>query len=398
MRRSIRWRLQAWYALVLLVVVAGLAAVLYEEVRRGRYTKVDTDLRTAADYLDSNLQRFPPYLLDTSLPSRPPPTDRAQPATDRLLAELTLPRREVSSLEDIYFFVYRPDGKLLKYDSARSGTFPADVDFTARSPKGFVSKGEFRQHTTVGPLGTRIVVGQPIGNLQRELRQLAFTLAGAGTVALVIGLAGGWLVSARILRPIRAISATASAISADNLAERIDAERVDRELEELAGVLNAMFARLEAAFERQARFTADASHELRTPLAIIRSHAELALNRSRSPEDYRDTIETCLKAATRMTALVEGLLILARADAGKLDVRRERVDLKLLVEEVLDMFRSLAEQRKLTLASELDDAAVLGDPQRLNQVVTNLLSNAINYNRRGGSVRVELERDGQSVA
>src|SRR5262249_9189857 len=159
----------------------------------------------------------------------------------------------------------------------------------------------------------------------------------AGAVALVVGLAGGWLVSARILRPIRAISATASAISADNLAERLDPERVDRELEELAGVVNGMFARVQAALQRQARFTADASHELRTPLAIIRTHAELALNRSRSAEDYRDTIETCLKATTRMTALVEGLLILARADAGRLEVRREKLDLKLLIEEALDL-------------------------------------------------------------
>src|SRR5262249_1543451 len=160
------------------------------------------------------------------------------------------------------------------------------------------------------------------------------------------------------------ISATASAISADNLSERIDPARVDRELEELAGVLNAMFARLEAAFERQARFTADASHELRTPLAVIRTNAELALNRPRAAEEYREAIEACLKSATRMTALVEGLLVLARADAGRLDVRRELVDLKLLVEEAVDALRPLAEQRKLTLASELDGATVQGDPIR----------------------------------
>ncbi len=317
------------------------------------------------------------------------------------MADLRLPSREAGGpgdpLGEMYFFVYRPDSKLLKYDSARTGTFPDDVNFTAAAPLGMMSKGEFRQFTMLGPGSTRIVVGQSVAGLHRELRQLAFTLAGAGAVALAIGLVGGWLVSARILRPIRAISATASAISADNLSERIDPARVDRELEELTGVLNAMFARLEAAFERQACFTADASHELRTPLAIIRTNAELALNRPRPAEEYRDAIETCLKSATRMTALVEGLLILARADAGKLDVRRERVDLKLLVEEALDMFRPLAQQRKLTLAAELDDATVLGDPTRLNQVLTNLLSNAMNYNRRGGSVRVELSRNGNAT-
>src|SRR5256885_1534709 len=170
MRRSIRWRLQAWYALVLLVVVAGLAAVLYEEVRRGRYAKVDADLRTAADYLDVNLRRFPPHLLDTSLPPRPPPPGGPPPpSTERLLAEVRLPRREGldDPLGDMYFFVYHPDGKLLKYDSARTGTFPSDVNFTAGAPLGLVTKDEFRQLAALGPESTRIVVGQPIGGLQR---------------------------------------------------------------------------------------------------------------------------------------------------------------------------------------------------------------------------------------
>ena len=85
-----------------------------------------------------------------------------------------------------------------------------------------------------------------------------------------------------------------------------------------------MFDRLEGDFERQARFTADASHELRTPLAIVRTHVELALSRSRSPAEYQDTLKTCLRATDRMGTLVEGLLTLARADAGRLDLLRQR--------------------------------------------------------------------------
>jgi two-component system OmpR family sensor kinase len=342
-------------------------------------------------------------MLDSSLPRRPPPPDRPPPPPpERLFADLRLPRRDAAPtlddpLGEMYFFVYRPDGKILKYDSARSGAFPDDADFTASAPLGLVTRGEFRQLAMVGPNSTRIVVGQSIAGMQRELRQLAWTLAAAGAVALIVGLAGGWLVSARILRPIRSISKTASAISAANLSERIESEKVDVELQELAGVLNAMFDRLEAAFERQARFTADASHELRTPLAIIRTHAELALNKPRSAEDYRSAIEASLRAATRMTALVDGLLILARSDAGKLDVRRDPVELKLVVEEALDMFRPLAEQKKITLGAELGEAKVSGDPLRLGQVITNLLSNAVQYNRRGGAVRVEISRGRDSV-
>jgi heavy metal sensor kinase len=213
-----------------------------------------------------------------------------------------------------------------------------------------------------------------------------------GALVLAVGLAGGWVISSRILRPVAAIAATASAISATSLSRRIDPEAVDRELADLARVLNAMFERLEGAFERQARFTADASHELRTPLAIIRTHAELALNRPRPAEDYRETIETCLRAAGRMTALVEGLLTLARADAGKLDLVRQPVDLAQLIEESVTLFRPLAAARKVTLRATLAPMEVRGDAGRLAQVVTNLLSNAVQYNKPGGEIEVRLAR------
>lgn len=233
---------------------------------------------------------------------------------------------------------------------------------------------------------------------QAELVAFAWQLAGIGLVVLAAGLAGGWVISAQILRPVAAISATASAISATNLSERLDPQAVDRELAELARVLNAMFDRLEAAFERQAQFTADASHELRTPLAIIRTNAELALSRPRSAEEYRETVETCLRAAMRMTGLVEALLTLARSDAGKLDLRQQTVDLKQVVEESVTLLRPLAVSKKVTLSTELKAATVTGDGSRLAQVVTNLLTNAVKYNHPGGEVYVQLEaREGETV-
>jgi heavy metal sensor kinase len=189
------------------------------------------------------------------------------------------------------------------------------------------------------------------------------------------------------------MSATASAISATNLSRRIDPTGVDRELEELACVLNAMFERLEAAFQRQTRFTADASHELRTPLAIIRAHAELALARPRTTEEYRETVETCLQAASRMTSLVDGLLTLARVDAGKLELQQQSVNLTRVIEESVALFRPLAESKSMTLSACLEPVRVMGDAVRLAQVITNLLSNAVQYNRMGGEILVSLKAD-----
>jgi heavy metal sensor kinase len=252
------------------------------------------------------------------------------------------------------------------------------------------SRDEFREATVHGPGNTRVIVGRSVRREQSELNRFAWQLGGAGLAVLAVGMAGGWLASARILRPIASISATASAISATNLSERIDPASVDRELEGLAKVLNGTFERLEAAFDRQARFTADASHELRTPLAVLRSQAQLALSRPRSAEDYRKALEECQSAAERMAALVEGLLMLARADAGKLDLRREAVDLKRVTADALTQLRPFAEGLGITVAAKLAPAEIRGDPTRLGQVVTNLVTNAVRYNKPGGQVRVHL--------
>src|SRR5207253_1283097 len=183
--------------------------------------------------------------------------------------------------------------------------------------------------------------------------------------------------SSRIVRPIRAISATAAGISAADLSRRIDPAAIDTEFEELAETLNMTFDRLEAAFDRQTRFTADASHELRTPLTIIRTHAELALTRERSPQEYREALDTCLKAAARMTKLVDGLLTLARADAGRLVGTRMPVDLTRIAGEGVTMLRPVAEGKSVTLTAELAPVTVNGDAVSLAQVVANLVSNAI---------------------
>lgn len=454
MRRSIRGRLQAWYALVLLAVVAGFAGILFFQLRAARFHEIDAGLTSAAQYLEVGLRRFPPAELngpppfagefpgprppdrpglpydrpgprEFDRPGRrefdrpgPPPFDRPGPPEldrperrpplpvpadrDRMLAELQLPRGLAPEGDDRsaapYFAVWRTNGTLLKALDRPDGLPPPAPPELPLSPvPRLTQRGELREAALVGPSGTRILVGRSVAREQSELRAFAWRLAGIGAVVLAVGLAGGWFVSARILRPVAAISATASSISGTNLSERIDPAGVDRELAGLADVLNAMFDRLEAAFARQVRFTADVSHELRTPLAVIRSHAELALNRPRSGEEYRDALDTCLRSAGRMTELVEALLTLARADAGKLDLRHEPVELRELVAESVALFRPLAQGKDVSLATRLAPVEVPGDAGRLSQVVMNLLSNAVQYNRPGGEVRVALAAEADTA-
>ncbi len=424
MPRSIRWRLQAWYGLVLLAVVAGFAGILYERVHAARDQEIDASLRSAAQYLDANLRHFPPHELrggppplgpewyDRTPGPHPPPDERRPPPPpprrpldrQRLLAELDLPRRPGSPApendpEPVYFAIWRADGAAIKSSHLPPGADHEVLADVPLSPQPQLrQRGEYREAVLGGPAGTRILVGQSMRGERARLLAFAGQLAAAGVIALAVGLAGGWLVSARILRPLAAISATAQTISATNLTQRIDAATVDRELADLAGVLNATFDRLQAAFERQSRFTADASHELRTPLAIVRSHAELALSRPRSEAEYRTALDACLRAAGRMTGLVDGLLTLARADAGRLDLQPKVIDLQPVVQESLTLLGPMAQARMVRLSAHLASANVAGDALCLGQVVTNLLSNAIQYNRPGGEVVVSLQAAAAAVS
>jgi len=158
----------------------------------------------------------------------------------------------------------------------------------------------------------------------------------------------------------------------------------------LAVVFNGMLNRLRNSFDRQVQFTADASHELRTPVSVILSQSELALARPRSTEEYTAALETCLRGARRMRRMVDDLLDLARADSGRLNLKLGAVDLAQVVRSALQLLEPLAAEAQVRLGAHLPPAVMPGDASRLGQVISNLVTNAIQYNRPGGEVFITL--------
>jgi len=250
------------------------------------------------------------------------------------------------------------------------------------------TRGELREKYCFLPHQECLLIGRSLAPDLAAMHRLALWLAAAGTGVLVVGLAGGWWLAARAIRPIEDISATALKIAGGDLSQRIDAADTDSELGRLAGVLNSTFARLEAAFAHQARFTSDASHELRTPVSVILSQTQGALSRERSSPEYREALEACQRAAQRMRQLTESLLELARLDAGQESMKRVRFDLARVAGDCVELVRPLAAERRIDIRCELPATQCIGDAERLGQVATNLLTNAIHFNRDGGSIRV----------
>jgi two-component system, OmpR family, sensor kinase len=295
-----------------------------------------------------------------------------------------------------YFVVWRPDGRVrLKSQSAIDVPLPElHPEPHAPAVRLVRQRGAFREVVHQIRQGRRdnsilyILVGRSIESDVAALHKDGWMLGGVGTVVLAAGLIGGFWFSRRAIKPIEAISAAAAEISLSNLSRRIDVSGTETELTGLARTLNQMIDRLESAFSQQVRFTADASHELRTPLAVILSHAELALDKTRPAAELRETIETCRRSALRMKSVVESLLTLARFDSGELQLECRPIDLAKIAGDCAGQIRPLAEKRQITLELDLGSAGLIADSDRLSQVVTNLLTNAIRYNHDGGRVMV----------
>lgn len=219
----------------------------------------------------------------------------------------------------------------------------------------------------------------------------SYLLMFAPALLLVAAVVGHWM-SRRALAPVDALVHTAREIGGANLNSRLQKLNTGDELQRLSDTLNEMLDRIETAFQRVTQFTADASHELRTPVSLIRTEAELALRRSRGEEEYKESLRHILLEAERTTALIEQLLALARADAGRETLNMQPVDLYLALGGVVDGWKQVAAMRDLQFSTNLGRASafVMGDESMLRRLVEVLLDNAFKYTPSPGSVRLSL--------
>lgn len=220
-----------------------------------------------------------------------------------------------------------------------------------------------------------------------SLSSLRATVAETSMILLLafpfgVGLAGvaGYYLARRALDRLAKMSTEADLITATSLDQRLPVENPDDELGQIALVLNKLLARLEAAFSQLRNFTSNVSHELRTPLAAIRSVGEVGLQSERTPAEYRDIIGSMLEEVSRLTDMVETLLIISRADAGQFQLHATQFEFSTLIEEAADLVQILAEEKKQELqVSVAQNAQVVADRLLLRLAIVNILHNAVRY-------------------
>ncbi len=395
--KSIRARLQIWYGIILVVLLSGFGITTFQLERTRQLRQVDDELNERISLVMREFRQPNPERGPRRPPQREPfpPEDRRDrefPPRE-LLGSLELRNPQLVNATDIngfYHAIWRRDGEPL----LRSTNSPPDLSLPKRRATGTPAvrtRGNFREVYQFTPPGECLLAGRSIAKDMNALRLLAWKLTGLGGAILLIGIAGGGWIAKRALRPVKNISGTAVKIAAGDLSQRISVVDTDDELGQLASVLNSTFARLEAAFAQQARFTSDAAHELRTPVSVMLTQTQGALTRERSATEYRETVEACQRAAQRMRRLIELLLKLARLDAGQEMMKRICFDLSQTTRECIEQVQPLADERTICINQDLKETECSGDPEFLAQVITNLLSNAIHYNHESGQVRVSTE-------
>jgi signal transduction histidine kinase len=365
--RSIRFRLTVWYALILFAALGLFSGLIWLSLRQRLLSEVDRDLSDRAT-------RFQTYMA----------REAAEVAPENLKDEIE------------EFCQALPSADYLEINGASGFEF----HFPDSAPAAARTRTIHRQFT-VGHDSFQLQISASLQAIDHTLDLLRLLLLSLVPVVVAIACAGGAWLSRRALKPVDEITTAARTIGIDNLSRRLRTPQTGDELERLTEVWNVMLGRLEGAVTTLSQFAADASHELRTPLAIIRTGAELALRRARSPESYRESLREISDEAERMTQLVEDLLFLARSDAQPSEIPGAPLDVSDLLHGVAAELRGIAEARHIRIRLETPGSGaplISGNRPALRRLFLVLVDNALKYSRPGSDVAVAISTDDSRIA
>ncbi len=372
-RLPIRIRLTLPFAVVMAAVLAAMGIVLYLRVGSALLANVDQNLDAQLAEANSHATEGRHELLDRDVSDGP------------TVAQVQLGNGTVVQSS--------PDGlRPIIPASLRAAALAGRHVRTTTDLSGL--RGDWR--TIAAPVHVRggiavLVIARSLGAREETLHRLRREFLLAAPAALLLAILAGYGLAAAALRPVEAMRRRAASVTADSPGRRLPVPPARDEIAALAVTLNDMLDRLEAAFEHERRFVADASHELRTPLALLRAELELALRRPRSRAEYVAAIRSASEETERLSRLAEDLLLIARVDEGRLPIRREELNGRELLDRVRERFAARAAEleRPLTV---VDGADVVfdADPVRLEQALGNLVDNAFAHAR--GDVALSASR------
>jgi two-component system OmpR family sensor kinase len=375
-RIPIRLRLTLAFALAMAVVLAATGAFLYFRLGASLDEAIDEGLRARATELEPWVAagRFGPAPSDDErFVQVIDPDGLVRHASTEVGTEAVLSRAEINKAIHGQFFLERGIDGI----DGRARLLASPIDY---------------------PTGAHgvLVVGASLEEREEALAGLLGELFIVGPVALLLAALLGYGLGTAALRPVEAMRAEASAISAAEPGRRLPVPAARDEVARLATTLNGMLERLQRALERERSFVANASHELRTPLALLKAELELALRRPRSATELEGALRSAAAETDRLARLAEDLLVLARSDQEQLPLRRERVSARNLLVRVAQRYGGQAKASGRSIEIEASDGVVVdGDLHRLEQALGNVVDNAFRHG--SGTIRLSAEEGDGSV-
>jgi heavy metal sensor kinase len=378
---SVRTRLTLWHAAVLALSLIVFAVLVYYAAAGTFYARQDELLRSTAETVASA------YVQELE------EEDSIAKANEVVLAEMVYPNR--------YVEVADAEGRIVAWSSNLAGhllTVPT-VTLSEAKQRGssFVVVNNLR--VAVVPLSPDQnkqlgfgIVAEPLSVVDDALRRLRRDLFTGVPIILLLASVGGYFLARKSLLPIALMNQQTQRITAENLSAQLDVANPRDEVGRLAQTINALLARMDAAFKEQQRFIADASHELRTPLAVLRGETEVALERERATAEYQRSLELIKDEAEHLSRIVEDLFMLARQPTDASSLMKEAVGLNEVVAECARAAQVLATQKglRLNVQPSLPRISVSGDDEMLKRMLINLLDNAVKYTPAGGEISIAL--------
>lgn len=388
--RSLRFRIAAWYAGLLTAALLIFGVSVYVGLERYLYWDLQRTLDADCRSISSQLLSQHPFR-----------------GVDWLQDEIE--EAYSPALNGRFIRVIQPgDGVIYLSGAPKDGAFdPSQIPLPGvreKNPRKVKLAHEHRlligmAHYSA-PDGTRFIVesGVPYHQIEVVLHGLLVTFAIYLPILISLAVGSGYWLMRRSLQPVDEITRRAEGITSTNLSQRLPVIRTGDELERLSVALNRMIERLDQAFQHINRFSADASHELRTPLTILQLELEGIAQTHRLNPVLTDQIGSALEETDRMSHIVENLLAISRLDAGEVKMDKTRMDLGQLAASTADQMRLLAEEKQIQFRTNVaENVYVEGDRSRLQQVVVNLIANAIKYTPDGGAVEVSVCANGSTA-
>jgi heavy metal sensor kinase len=374
--RSIRFRLTLLYSVIFAVTFLLAGCYVLFAVRDAASDTVDKDLHGRLAALKSYLARQKQH------------GEQAEFAEELDEQSALGPGRAWLQIADPHgHWLYRSPGIT---DDSTAPPSAAGLPPRGRTETVIVKGGPLRVLTAA--VSENIAqIGTPMDEFEEMFQNLAWGLGLASPILLIIAASSGYWMSGRALKPVDGIAQTLRRITAQNLSQRLALRGTEDELDRLSGVVNQMLSRLESSFHLVTRFTADASHELRTPVGIVRTTAEVIRSRRRPAEEHEAAWDQVVLQAERMSGLIDDLLVLARADAGRAEHNLEPIDLASAVASVAGEMRIIAEQQGLSFhVSTPPECPTLVDPEAIRRLLSALIDNAIKYTPTGGEITISM--------